>query len=173
MIPVLLHIGPLTIYSYGLMMALGFITGDFLLTRECHRRGINPDFANAVVVWGALSGIAGSRLYDILDNWSYYASDPWSMIFSGSGFVWYGGLIAGIISTAVIARLYKVRILTAFDMCSSALIIGQAWGRMGCQLSGDGDWGLPSTLPWAMAYPHAIVGWSARTVLRLDAHDQL
>ena len=173
MIPVLLHLGPLTIYSYGLMMALGFISGDFLLTRECKRRGISPDFANAVVVWGAISGIVGSRIYDIFDNWPYYASDPWSMVFSGSGFVWYGGLIAGLISTAVIARRYKVRILTTFDMCAPALILGQAFGRMGCQLSGDGDWGLPSTLPWAMAYPHAIVGWSARTVLRLDAHGQL
>jgi phosphatidylglycerol---prolipoprotein diacylglyceryl transferase len=173
MIPVLLRLGPITIYSYGLMMALGFITADFLLSRECRRREINPDFANAAVVWAAISGIAGSRIYDIFDNWSYYMSDPWSMVFSGSGFVWYGGLIGGIISTIIVARRYNVRLLTAFDMCASALILGQAWGRMGCQLSGDGDWGLPSTLPWAMAYPHAIVGWNARTVLTLDAHNAL
>ena len=53
-------------------------------------------------------------------------------------------------------------------MCAPALVIGQALGRMGCQLSGDGDWGMPSTLPWAMAYPKAIVGWNAETVLKLD-----
>jgi phosphatidylglycerol:prolipoprotein diacylglycerol transferase len=59
------------------------------------------------------------------------------------------------------------------DICAPALIIGHAIGRLGCQFSGDGDWGLPSTLPWAMAYPKAIVGWNAQTVLKLDSHDNL
>lgn len=168
MIPVLLRLGPLTIYSYGLMMALGFIVADFLITRECRRRGINPDFANAVVIWGAVGGIVGSRLYDVIDNWQAYAANPWSIVFSGAGFVWYGGFIGGVLATIVVTRYYGVGLLRAFDMCAPALILGQAFGRMGCQLSGDGDWGLPSTLPWAMAYPNAIVGWNARTVLKLD-----
>lgn len=58
-------------------------------------------------------------------------------------------------------------------MCAPALAIGQSIGRLGCQISGDGDWGLPSTLPWAMAYPNAIVGWNSQTVLTLDEHGQL
>ena len=58
-------------------------------------------------------------------------------------------------------------------MCAPPLILGQAFGRLGCLLSGDGDWGLPSTLPWAMSYPHAIVGWNARTVLKLDPSGNL
>ena len=173
MIPVLFHLGPITIYSFGLMMALGAIVGNLVLASECRRRGYNPDFANAVVVWGAIAGIAGSRVYDVFDNWPAYRADPWSIIFSGAGFVWYGGLVAGILSTLLVARRYKVPILTALDMCAPALMLGQAFGRMGCQLSGDGDWGLPSTLPWAMAYPRAIVGWNAQTVLKLDAQDQL
>jgi len=173
MIPVLLHLGPITIYSYGLMMALGFIAGDFLLTRECRRRGISPDFANAIVVWGAIGGIAGSRLYDVFDNWPLYAANPWSIIFSGAGFVWYGGFIGGLIAAALVSRYYHVPILRSFDMCAPALILGQAFGRLGCLLSGDGDWGMPSTVPWAMAYPNAIVGWNARTVLKLDRHGNL
>src|ERR1700694_3698213 len=95
MFPVLLHLGPITIYSYGVMMAMGFIAGDFILTRECRRRGISPDFANAIVVWGAIGGIVGSRIYDVFDNWPAYATNPWSMVFSAAGFVWYGGFIAG------------------------------------------------------------------------------
>jgi phosphatidylglycerol:prolipoprotein diacylglycerol transferase len=59
------------------------------------------------------------------------------------------------------------------DMCAPALAIGQAIGRMGCQLAGDGDWGLPSTLPWAMSYPKAIVGWNSDSVLKLDDHYRL
>jgi phosphatidylglycerol:prolipoprotein diacylglycerol transferase len=156
MFPVLIHLGPITIYSYGLMMAMGFITGDFLLTRECHRRGISPDFANAIVVWGAVGGIVGSRIYDVFDNWPAYAASPWSIVFSGAGFVWYGGFIGGAIAAAIVSHYYQVPILRAFDMCAPAC-----------------DWGLPSTLPWAMAYPRAIVGWNARTVLKLDGHGNL
>ncbi len=173
MIPILLHLGPITIYSYGLMMALGFISADLLLTSECRRRAINPDLANAAVVWGAIGGIAGSRIYDVIDNWPLYRANPWSIVFSGAGFVWYGGFIGGVIATAIIARRYRVGIVKLFDMCSPALVLGQAFGRIGCLLSGDGDWGLPSKLPWAMAYPRAIVGWNASTVLRLDAGGNL
>lgn len=173
MIPVLLHLGPITIYSYGLMMALGFISADLLLTSECRRRGIDADLANAAVVWAAIGGIAGSRLYDVIDNWPIYRANPWSIVFSGAGFVWYGGFIGGVVATAIVARRYRVGIIQLFDMSAPALVLGQAFGRIGCLLSGDGDWGLPSTLPWAMAYPKAIVGWNAHTVLKLDANDNL
>jgi phosphatidylglycerol:prolipoprotein diacylglycerol transferase len=173
MIPVLLHLGPITIYSYGMMMAMGFIAGDFMLTQECRRRGISTDFANAIVIWGAIGGIVGSRLYDVFDNWRAYAGNPWSIVFSGAGFVWYGGFIGGVTAAAIVSRHYKVPIFRSFDMCAPALILGQAFGRMGCLLSGDGDWGLPSTLPWAMAFPNAIVGWNSRTVLKLNSHGNL
>jgi phosphatidylglycerol---prolipoprotein diacylglyceryl transferase len=173
MIPVILRLGPITIHSYGLMMALGLIAGDIVLSSECRRRGYSPDLANAIVVWGAVAGIAGSRIYDVLDQWPDYAAHPWSIIFSGAGFVWYGGLIGGIIATGIVARHYAVPFLTVTDMCAPGLILGQAIGRIGCQLSGDGDWGLPSTLPWAMAYPKAIVGWNSQTVLTLDKYGNL
>jgi phosphatidylglycerol:prolipoprotein diacylglycerol transferase len=173
MIPVLLRLGPITIYSFGLMMALGFIVADFVLGRECRRRGYSPEVATTIVVCGAVAGIVGSRIYDVFDNWGEYMAHPASIIFSGAGFVWYGGLIGGIISTWLVARYYKIPFLTIADMCAPALVLGQAFGRMGCQLSGDGDWGLPSTVPWAMAYPRAIVGWNSQTVLKLDSHDHL
>jgi phosphatidylglycerol---prolipoprotein diacylglyceryl transferase len=173
MIPVLLRIGPLTVYSYGLMMALGFIAGDYVLTRECRHRGISSDFANALVLWGAIAGIVGSRVYAVIDDWPAYLADPKAIIFSGSGFVFYGGLIAGILSTWVVARRYGIPFAHTTDLCVAPLVLGQAFGRMGCQLSGDGDWGLPSTSRWAMAYPKAIVGWNEHTVLQLGPHDSL
>jgi phosphatidylglycerol---prolipoprotein diacylglyceryl transferase len=173
MIPVLFKLGPITVYSYGLMMALGFLAADFLLAAECRRRSISPDFASAIVVWGAIAGLAGARLYDVADNFPAYMQDPWSIVFSGSGFVWYGGLFGGVLSTYLVSRHYRVGFLTTTDMCAPALALGQAFGRMGCQVSGDGDWGLPSNLPWAMAYPKAIVGWNANTVLKLDSQGNL
>src|SRR5260370_39277034 len=94
----------LTIYSFGLMMALGAIVGDLVLTSECRRRGYNPDFANAVVVWGAIAGIAGARIYDVFDNWPLYRSNPWSIFFSGAGFIWYGGRRGRIPATLLLSR---------------------------------------------------------------------
>ena len=173
MIPVLFHIGPLSVYSYGMMMALGFLAADYVITLECRRRGIVTEYASSTVVWAAIMGISSARALDILNNFSSYWADPKSMILSGSGFVWYGGLLGGILGAYLVSRYYKIGFLKTTDMCAPALAIGQAIGRLGCQLSGDGDWGLPSKLPWAMAYPRAIVGWNSQTVLKLDAHGQL
>ncbi len=173
MIPVLLRLGPFTIYSYGLMMAFGFIAGDLVLGPRMPQAWLQPGAGQPEVVWGAIAGIAGSRIYDVFDNWAAYKTNLRSIVLSGSGFVWYGGLIAGIVATWLVARYYKVSFLTLADMCAPALVLGQAFGRMGCQLSGDGDWGMPSTLPWAMAYPKAIVGWGPQTVLNLDAQENL
>ncbi len=173
MIPVLFHIGPLAVYSYGMMMALGFLAADYVITLECRRRAITTEYASSIVVWSAIVGIASSRILDIINNFPTYWADPKSMVLSGSGFVWYGGLFGGILATYLVSRYYKIPFLRTADMCAPALAIGQAIGRIGCQLSGDGDWGLPSTLPWAMSYPRAIVGWNSQTVLKLDEHGQL
>ncbi|MGH7987583.1 MAG: prolipoprotein diacylglyceryl transferase [Candidatus Binataceae bacterium] len=173
MIPVLLRIGPLTVYSYGLMMALGFIVGDIVLSSECKRQGYSTDMATALVVWCAIGGLVGARLLDVLNDWPAYAAHPLTIIFSGAGFVWYGGFIGGVFAGWLVARYFRVGFLKIADMCAPALILGQAFGRMGCLLSGDGDWGLPSKLPWAMAFPHAIVGWNGQSVLKLNAHNQL
>ncbi len=91
MIPVLLRLGPIIIYSSGLMMALGFLAADLVIALECRRRGITSQFSSAVVVWAAIVGLAGARLLDIFNNWPAYMADPKLMIFSGSGFIWYGG----------------------------------------------------------------------------------
>ncbi|MBV8774987.1 MAG: prolipoprotein diacylglyceryl transferase [Deltaproteobacteria bacterium] len=173
MIPIILRLGPVTIYSYGLMMALGFIAADLLLSHECRRRGFPAELATGLIVWGAIGGLAGARLYDVFDNWSAYMGHPASIVFSGAGFIWYGGLIGGILATLLVARYYEISFLTVADMCAAPLALGMALGRMGCQLSGDGDWGLPSNLSWAMAYPRAIVGWGPDTVLKLDGHGNL
>ena len=173
MIPVLFHLGPLTVYSFGMMLALGFLAADYVIRLECQRRGFDPEYSSSVVIAAAVAGIVGSRIYAILDDLPTYLADPKAMIFSGSGFVFYGGMIGGILGAYFVSRWYRISFLATMDMCGPALAIGQAIGRIGCLLAGDGDWGLPSTLPWAMAYPKAIVGWNSESVLKLDDHYNL
>src|SRR5215472_16787632 len=99
MIPVLFHIGPLAVCSYGMMMALGFLATDYVISLDCRRRGIPTEYASSIVVWAAIIGIAASRLLDIFNNFPTYWADPKSMILSGSGFVLYGGMFGGIFAT--------------------------------------------------------------------------
>jgi phosphatidylglycerol:prolipoprotein diacylglycerol transferase len=173
MIPIVLRLGPFAIYSYGLMMGLGIIAAGVACTSEFKRRGYKGEWASTLVVWSAISGVVGSRIYDIIDNWPHYAANPLDMIFSSAGFVWYGGLMGGAIASYFVARYYRIPWLVLTDMAVPGLAIGHAIGRIGCLLSGDGDWGTVSDLPWAMAYPNAIVGWNGQTVLKLDSHNHL
>jgi phosphatidylglycerol:prolipoprotein diacylglycerol transferase len=171
MLPILFKLGPITIYSYGLMMALGFIAADLICASEFKRHGYKSEWASTLILWTAVCGIVGARVYDVLNNWPHYAADPREIIFSGAGFVWYGGLAGGLIASFFVARYYKIRWMVLADMAAPALALGHAVGRIGCQLSGDGDWGTVSKLPWAMAYHHAIVGWNGATVMVLrDNH---
>jgi phosphatidylglycerol:prolipoprotein diacylglycerol transferase len=159
MYPVLLKVGPLTIYSFGVMMALGFLTAGYFTSKELERKGLNGELGSALVFWAAVGGLIFSRLWSILEDWRGLLRDPLSVIFSGSGFVWYGGLIGGTLGVTWVVWRNGLPWLKAVDSASPGLALGQAIGRMGCQLAGDGDWGKVSDLPWAMAYPKAIIGW--------------
>ncbi len=136
MIPVLFHLGPLTVYSYGLMMALGFLAADYVIRLECIRRGFDPEYSSSIVIAAAVAGLIGSRVYAILDDLPTYLADPKSMIFSGSGFVFYGGMIGGLLGAYLVSRWYRIGLGVTMDMCGPALAIGQAIGRIGCQLVG-------------------------------------
>jgi phosphatidylglycerol:prolipoprotein diacylglycerol transferase len=159
MYPVILHLGPITIYSYGLMMALAFLAAGYLTGRELSRRGLNGELASTLVLWAAVGGLVGARLLAIIDDWADFVSAPVRTLFSGSGFVWYGGLIGGFVAVSWTIRRHGLPWLPTVDSVAPALALGHAIGRIGCQLAGDGDWGSETALPWGMAYPNAIVGW--------------
>jgi phosphatidylglycerol:prolipoprotein diacylglycerol transferase len=159
MVPVLLKIGPLTIYSFGAMMALGFLIAGYVVAVELGRKGFDPEDAWSIVLWAAVGGIVGARVLAILTDWQTFRLDPIGSLFSGSGFVWYGGLIGGFVSVSIFIVRRSIPWLVAVDTMAPALAIGQAIGRIGCQVSGDGDWGSPTRMPWGMQYPNAIVGW--------------
>jgi phosphatidylglycerol:prolipoprotein diacylglycerol transferase len=161
MIPVLLKIGPLTIYSFGAMMALGFLMAGYVISVELRRTGFDPEDAWSIVLWAAVGGIVGARLLAIVSDWRTFLLHPIGSLFSGSGFVWYGGLIGGFASVSIFVVRRSIPWLVAADAVAPALAIGQAIGRIGCQVSGDGDWGSPTRMPWGMQYPNAIVGWMA------------
>lgn len=145
-----IHVG---IHSYGVMLATAFITSSILLRWELNRRGYQGDMATAIIVAGAIGGIVGAKIYFIFLDGSFQAD----VIFSPSGLVWYGGLIGGSAAVAWVIYRSPNPFLQTVDAIGPILLLGYGIGRIGCLLAGDGDYGPPSNLPWAMAFPNGTV----------------
>ncbi|HDL17562.1 MAG TPA: prolipoprotein diacylglyceryl transferase [Bacteroidetes bacterium] len=157
MIPILFKLGPFKVGSYGLMLVLAFLSCLWFLTREFKRNGYESDWAFSVVTWAAIGGIVGARVYFIIEHLHEFFLDPLGMIFTGSGLTFYGGLFGGFLG--VVWQIHKIPRpnLKIADMIAPLLLLGYGIGRIGCFLSGDGDYGPPSDLPWAMAFPNGLV----------------
>jgi phosphatidylglycerol:prolipoprotein diacylglycerol transferase len=159
MIPDILHIGPLPIHLFGIFLALAFLAAGWAAGREFERKGYDPGLASSAVVWAAVGGLVGARLWILLDAWPEFVRAPWTFLATGGGFVFYGGLLGGALAVTLFFRREHIPWLAGADACAPAIALGQAIGRLGCQVAGDGDWGTETTLPWGMAYPYAVVGW--------------
>ncbi|HEU4341456.1 MAG TPA: prolipoprotein diacylglyceryl transferase [Candidatus Binatia bacterium] len=159
MYPVLFKIGPLTIYSLGLLWALGALAAAWILHLELKRNRYNPELASTMVVTAAIGGLLGARLLFVLEEWNDFLRSPWDLIFSGAGFSWYGGLIGGTIAVTWLVRRNGIPWLKAADISAPALALGYGVGRIGCFLAGDATWGKVSGVPWTMAFPDAVAGW--------------
>lgn len=152
-----LHIGPLTLQTFGLMFALAFLAAGALIAKRLKEIGKPVDWAYEVAFAALVGGIVGSRVYFIVQNYDSVKSDLLGNLFSGSGLVWYGGAIGGALAVLLWAWYRKFLALALLDLVAPALALGYAIGRCGCQLSGDGDYGKPWDGPWAMSYPHGTV----------------
>ncbi|MFA6598771.1 MAG: prolipoprotein diacylglyceryl transferase [Ignavibacteriaceae bacterium] len=157
MYPELLKLGPLTVYSYGFMLAVSFIVSSYILTKEVERKGLDANIASQVTLLAIIFGIAGSKLFSLLENWNDFLADPFGQIFSAGGLTFYGGLILAIIAIAIYLRRHKTPFLYIADAAAPSLALAYGIGRIGCHLAGDGDYGIPTSLPWGVNYENGIV----------------
>lgn len=225
MCPRLLQIGPFTIYGYGLMLALGFIVANALLTSELRRKSMNADvsipflqisrllyiiavglflltysmqysfghlleyavsaplhvlitavvlavgwflfgpvatkqpskaksfdLATAITFIALVGGVLGSKLLFLFENLKDFISEPFGLAFSPSGLTFFGGLILVTVLLYWICRKAGVPFFGVADATAPGLLLAYGIGRIGCHLAGDGDYGLPTTLPWGTDY---------------------
>jgi phosphatidylglycerol:prolipoprotein diacylglycerol transferase len=160
-----LHLGPILIPTYGLMLAVGMLAAYFVLRADLARRGIAPkesSAAEAFIAIPCLAGIIGAKLYQVLESPRDLLADPLGQLFSRYGLVWHGGLIAGFAAFVWLARQRKFPLLDMLDAGSPAAALGYGIGRIGCLLSGDGDYGIPTSLPWGMSFPNGLVPTTQR-----------
>jgi phosphatidylglycerol---prolipoprotein diacylglyceryl transferase len=152
-----IHIGPLTLQTFGLMFSLAFIAAGALVAKRLSELGKPVDWAYEISFAALAGGFIGARVYFMAQNWDDVKDDFFGSVFSGEGLVWYGGAIGGAVAVVAWAWWRGFLGLALLDLCAPALALGYAIGRVGCQLSGDGDYGTASDLPWAMSYPDGTV----------------
>jgi phosphatidylglycerol---prolipoprotein diacylglyceryl transferase len=146
-----------SIKTFGVAFAIGFLACGGVVARRLRELELPVDWAYEIVFAALVGGVVGARLYYLLQNYSTLHGSALGNVFGGSGLVWYGGAIGGAIGVLGWMRWRHTLELRMLDMCATALALGYAIGRIGCQVSGDGDYGIRSKLPWAMGYPHGTV----------------
>lgn len=151
--PVLFDLAGLEVQSYGVSKALAALVAGWLIYRELGRRGRDPELAYSLTLWGVVAGFAGAKLLYLAEN----AGSLMAHDFGGSGFTWYGGLIGGAVAMLVIAHRHGLPARLLAGIVSAPLAFAYGTGRLGCLLAGDGTYGKPSDLPWAMSFPHGVV----------------
>lgn len=152
-----IDLGPLTLQTFGICFALAFLAGGVLVGARLKELGKPVDWAYESLFSALAGGLIGARLDWVLENYDQASEDLLGNFFTGSGLVWFGGLIGGAIGVFLWAW-YRGFLGTALlDLAAPALALGYAIGRIGCQLSGDGDYGREWDGPWAMSYPDGTV----------------
>jgi phosphatidylglycerol---prolipoprotein diacylglyceryl transferase len=152
-----IHLLGISIKTFGVMFAFAFLACGGLVARRLKELEKPVDWAYEIVFAALIGGVIGARGYFLIQNYSTVKHNLLGSVFSGSGLVWYGGAIGGAIGVLLWMRWRDQLELRMFDMCATALALGYAIGRIGCQVSGDGDYGIRSKLPWAMGYPHGTL----------------
>ncbi len=157
MYPVLVRLFGFDVEAFWLTVLVGFLTALFVARAELRRTGHDPIFAYDLILWSYIGGFVGARVFLVFSAWDAFARDPFEFLLSGSGWVWQGGVIGGALTVTLAARRHGLPIPQVADLSALCLAVGQAIGRIGCQLAGDGDYGVPTDLPWGMSYPNGVV----------------
>ena len=157
MIPDVINLGPIAIHSFGLMLVCCLLAGSMRLEMDLRAAKLNSAVADKLVLWAGISGVVGARIFYALTYFSDFLRDPWSVLFAGGGFVFYGGFLVAAVVVAAILRQERWDFFTIADLVVPTLAIGYAVGRLGCHLSGDGDYGIASALPWAVSYSLGVI----------------
>jgi phosphatidylglycerol:prolipoprotein diacylglycerol transferase len=152
-----IDLGPVELQTFGICFAGAFLGAAAVLARRLRELGKPADWAYEVIFAGLIGGVVGSRVDYMVQNWDRVSGDVLGNITSGSGLVWFGGMVGGAVGVLLWARWRGWIGAALLDATAVPLALGYALGRVGCQLSGDGDYGTASDLPWAMAYPKGTV----------------
>ncbi|MEO8556981.1 MAG: prolipoprotein diacylglyceryl transferase [Actinomycetota bacterium] len=151
--PVLFSIFGFDIQSYGVSKALAALIAAFMLARAFERLSLKRDSAYSLVMWATIWGFVGAKIYYLLEHLPTLTVHD----LGGMGFTWYGGLIGGVVAALVIVHRHQLPLGAVAGAAAVPLTLAYGIGRLGCLLSGDGTYGKPTSVPWAMTFPNGVV----------------
>ena len=153
MLPVLIRIGPIPVYSYGLMLAISFILGIFLAQKWANRRGIDPKKIEDLGFWILIAAVIGSRVLYIIFHPNEFLPNPLSFvkIWEG-GLMFFGGFVGAILAALIFLKKNRIPILKTGDMIVPLVGLGEFFTRIGCFLNGC-CFGKSTSLPWGIKFP--------------------
>lgn len=150
---VLFNIGNVTIYSYGVFLALGFIAATLIARQRLAEKYRNPEIILDLVLAAVVGGILGARLFYVIGHWSHYMANKGEIFkVNMDGLVFFGGLLVGLILAVLVGRWRKLRFWTIMDLAGLSVPLALGVGRIGCLLNGC-CYGKPTSLPWGISYP--------------------
>ncbi|MCU0666782.1 MAG: prolipoprotein diacylglyceryl transferase [Candidatus Omnitrophica bacterium] len=150
--PIICQIGPFTIYSYGLMMVVAFLTAVSLACRQAKKQGIDPNIIYNLCFYSFIAGILGARIFFVVEHFRDYLAEPLEIIMlQHGGMSWFGGFTAGSLTALYYVKRNKLRIYTVLDLLAPFLALGHAIGRLGCFLNGC-CYGRENKI-WGMYFP--------------------
>jgi phosphatidylglycerol:prolipoprotein diacylglycerol transferase len=162
--------GPFTLHTYGLLLAIAFLAGLWVASRQAKRASLPAGKITDLAVWVLIAGLAGAKLLLVGVEWRYFSRNPRD-IFSifQSGGVFYGGLVAGIVVAWLLARYHRLPAWPTADVLAPGVAIGQAIGRLGCFAAGC-CWGKPTGVPWAVTFTDVYAARQVGTPIDTAIH---
>jgi len=159
--PVLFHIGPVNVYSYGVMLSLAFALAVLVSFYNARNHGVDPWLMIDMALWLFLAGLVGARLAFVLLNWSYYAAHPAEIVATWEGGVsFYGAILGGFVVIVVFARRRRLPLGPIADSVAPGVALAASVGRIGCSLNGccyglptNGTWGVLTRFAPGLRYP--------------------
>lgn len=149
-----IHIGRFQIGTFGILLWLAAVSGCWVLYKNFQRKGVEADAIN-VTAMATVAGIIGAKLWHVFESPHLLMQIPMQLLLDRAGFAWFGGLVAAILVLMWQGRVAKVGALGMLDLAAPAAAVGYGVGRIGCLTSGDGDYGIPTSLPWGVSFPTA------------------
>ena len=154
-------VGPLTLPTYGVLLAVAFLVGLWVTARQARRAGLDAGRVTDMAIWVLIAGLVGAKLMLVAVDWNHYVEQPRELLsILRSGGVFYGGLFGGLLVAFLFARRHHLAPWPTADVLSPGVAVGQAIGRLGCLAAGC-CWGRPAQVPWAVTFTDP---YTARTV---------